>query len=194
MKANLFIAVFVTTSVFCSAQPKAGDAEPTTAARLCEEYWKLLTSKPLVPGAIPSQRDNYSSNRDFATKSAALVQRTIGGRIDTSSFSHLPFTITLPDRKIDGNFFAFGFATHERLKKYLAALPQEAIGKRGVLTAKAPQQFEAGAKDNCLLVLVVDGVRIDDAVGKLFEQFELMTKVKVSQETKESKTPSDPKR
>ena len=171
--------------------PKLAAIEIGAAERLCQEYWKLLTDTPLAPSAVLSQRENHSSNRDYAKSSAALIQGTIGGQIDAVNFHHVSFTITLPDRYVDGNFFVFDFGANDSLKKYLAGRSKEALGKRGILTAKAPQQFKVGAKNNCLLVLVIDGVRIDEAAIKLFERFEQMTKAEAAdQSAKTLKAPS----
>lgn len=161
--------------LLCAIAKKLGATEADLAERLCLEYWKSLTETPLVPSAVPARRDNHSSNREYAKSSASLIQRTMGGRIEAARFCHLPFTITLPYRKVDGNFFVFDFGTNDRLKKYLAGLSKDALGKRGILTAKAPQQYEAGAKESCLLVLVIDGVDLDETALKLFEKFERMT-------------------
>jgi hypothetical protein len=44
------------------------------------------------------------------------------------------------------------------------------LGKRGILTAKAPQQFKVLTKGACLIVLVVDGARVDGMEDELFER------------------------
>jgi len=44
------------------------------------------------------------------------------------------------------------------------------VGKRGILKAKAPQQFKVLAKGASLVVLVVNGARVDGLVDELFER------------------------
>gem|GEM_PF-3377324 len=44
------------------------------------------------------------------------------------------------------------------------------MGKRGILKAKAPQQFKVLAKGASLVVLVVNGARVDGLVDELFER------------------------
>jgi len=151
-------------------------SEASISEKLCQEFWKHLTDTQLQPSAVTFKRENHSSNKEFAMSSARLIQGTRGGRIEFISFQHQPFAIKLPDRKVEENLFAFDFGSDHHLKRYLSGRPEGSLGKRGILTAKAPQQFEVGVKGNCLLVLVIDGVRMDGVVNELFERFQQMTK------------------
>jgi len=142
--------------------------EDTSPEKVCRTFWSLISTVPTVQGAIVAERTNYSANANFAKRSATLIQGTIGGRLTFKQFHHLPFEITVSDRKVEGNLFVFGFENEGELKKYLEQRPAEILGKRGILTAKAPQQFKVLVKGANLIVLVVDGARVDQIVDELF--------------------------
>lgn len=66
--------------------------------------------------------------------------------------------------------FVFRFESESKLINYLKERPDGVVGKRGILKAKAPQQFKVLAKGASLVVLVVNGARVDGLVDELFER------------------------
>jgi hypothetical protein len=139
-----------------------------TPEKICQAFKGLISAPPVAQGATIVERTNHSSDPDFANRSASLIQGSIGGKLAFKQFHHLPFEITAADRKIEGNLFVFAFESESKLNKYLEHRPSGTVGKRGVLTAKAPQQFMAVPKGGNLIVLVVDGARVDGIVDELF--------------------------
>lgn len=172
LQRNPFASVLL-ACIVCLMQFACGESPRVnrdTAKSFFEAYLDALRATPIVNGSAPTERENYSTNVAYAKKSAALIQGSLGGDLAFKEFHHLPFELVVPDRKIEANLFVFRFENEDSLKKYLKSIPAEMLGKRGMLTAKPPQRFEAFAFKSNLIVLVIDGAKFDRVDDELFSR------------------------
>jgi hypothetical protein len=144
--------------------------ENPTPKKICQDFKELISGVPVARGATIAERKNHSLDAGFVSRSASLIQDSIGGSLSFKLFYHLPFQVIVSDRKVEANLFVFSFENESKLKKYLEHLPKGTLGKRGVLKAKAPQQFMLVTKGTNLIVIVIDGVRVDEIVDELFKR------------------------
>ena len=169
------------TIVFClpicsiGGEKKLYISPSTFASKVCEDYFSSINLS-VTDCAKPIKKRDYSANKIYARKSAALIEVTLGVKVNFTNFRHVPFDIQCTNRLVTGNFLAFEFEQINQLKALMKSIPNKKGGVYGVLRTKSPQQYELGRVDSTLVMIVIDGFRKDAVVETLFEKFREFSK------------------